>query len=140
LYGFKKIDLPDHLASLMKLIHTKIDEKFKNYKSAFRAFDNDYSGQIGFTELVEGLEMMGILLELDHMKKLFNYLDVNNDGQINFSEFWGLNYDNHLIDKDPIILKSKVKRITAPGIKQKPPLHHHNSSMSGPKSLQSTSF
>ncbi len=27
-YGFKKIDLPDHLVSLMKLIHVKIDEKF----------------------------------------------------------------------------------------------------------------
>jgi Ca2+-binding EF-hand superfamily protein len=59
----------------------------KIINNAFRAFDNDYSGQIGFTELVEGLETMGILLELDHMKKLFNYLDANNDGQINFSEF-----------------------------------------------------
>jgi hypothetical protein len=31
-YGFIKIDLPNHLTSLMKLIHMKIDEKFKNYK------------------------------------------------------------------------------------------------------------
>lgn len=31
-YGFRKIDLPDHSTSLMKLIHVKIDEKFKSYK------------------------------------------------------------------------------------------------------------
>lgn len=70
--------------------------------NAFRSFDSDYSGNIGFTELVEGLESMGILLELEHMRKLFSYLDINKDGRINFSEFWKLNYDDHLINKDKI--------------------------------------
>ena len=86
-YGFTTPSMPPHLASLMKLIHVKIDEKYKNYRDAFRAFDSDFSGVIGFTELVEGLEAMGILLQLDRMKQLFNFLDTNQDGVINFSEF-----------------------------------------------------
>lgn len=77
--------------------------------NAFRSFDSDYSGSIGFTELVEGLESMGILLELDHMRKLFSYLDVNKDGKINFSEFWKLNYDDHLINKDRIAVPLSTK-------------------------------
>ncbi|CAI2361416.1 unnamed protein product [Moneuplotes crassus] len=146
-YGFKKIDLPDHLVSLMKLIHVKIDEKFKDYKDAFRAFDNDYSGNIGFTELVEGLETMGILLELESMKKLFNYLDVNKDGEINFNEFCRLHYDSHLMNKDPPDLKYKVKPLVAfdhitksTKSAHKPPLHRPNSSVSNPTALQTQSF
>lgn len=148
-YGFKKIDLPDHLVSLMKLIHVKIHEKFNDYKNAFRAFDNDYSGNIGFTELVEGLESMGILLELENMKKLFNYLDINKDGEINFAEFCRLDYDNHLINKDPVGSsgKGKPKPLVAYDAlsktsqnsqpSHKPPLHRGSSSVSG---VQTQSF
>ena len=82
-----RLDIPGELISLIKLIHLKIEEKYKNYRDAFRAFDSDFSGKIGFKEVVEGLEAMGILLELDNMKKLFSYLDVDKDGEINFSEF-----------------------------------------------------
>ena len=68
LYGYNDIDLPEPLISLMKLIHIKIEEKYKNYKNAFRKFDTDFNGYIDFRELIEGLESMGILLDLENTK------------------------------------------------------------------------
>ena len=68
LYGYNNIDLPDPLISLMKLIHIKIEEKYKGYMNAFRAFDVDFNGYIDFRELIGGLESMGILLDLENTK------------------------------------------------------------------------
>lgn len=48
---------------------------------------------IQFREMIEGLEDMGINLDLDQFKNFFSYLDVDGDGYISFHEFCKINLD-----------------------------------------------
>lgn len=43
--------------------------------------------------MIEGLEELGITLDLDQFKGFFSYLDLDGDGYINFSEFCKMNLD-----------------------------------------------
>ena len=43
--------------------------------------------------MIEGLEDMGINLDLEQFKNFFSYLDVDGDGFISFHEFCKINLD-----------------------------------------------
>lgn len=49
---------------LMRQMHIRIEEKFKDYRKAFRTFDKDYSGGLQFNEFILGMEEMGMRLRI----------------------------------------------------------------------------
>lgn len=42
---------------------------------------------------MEGLEDLGILLDLEQFKSFFNFIDVDGDGYISFHEFCKINLE-----------------------------------------------
>jgi len=72
---------------IVEVVHIKIEEKFKNYREAFRKFNADFNDTLSFSEFVEGLESIGISLKLVDFRELYDFLDKNSDGGINFQEF-----------------------------------------------------
>ena len=57
---------------------------------AFRAFDNDKDGHLGFKEFLEGANYLGINFTDKEIKEAFDELDIDGDGYINFDEFCSL--------------------------------------------------
>jgi Ca2+-binding EF-hand superfamily protein len=78
---------------LLKLIHQKIEERYKDYRLAFRNFDKNFDGGVNFKEFVNGMENMGVSLHLEDFRRIFLALDTNNDGEITFVKFCLLNAD-----------------------------------------------
>lgn len=83
----------DRSEKLIKYIHLKIEEKFKDFRHAFRSFDKNYDGNLTFKEFMTGLENIGIRLPLEDFKLMFDALDYNNEGEIGFNSFCMLNAD-----------------------------------------------
>ena len=72
------IHCKDHITKsekLVRYVHLKLEEKFKNYRNAFRSFDKNYDGNLNFKEFMSGLENIGIRLSLQDFKKIFDYID-----------------------------------------------------------------
>ncbi|XP_052761926.1 calcyphosin-like protein isoform X2 [Mya arenaria] len=59
----------------------------KGLSVVFRAMDIDYSKRIVLEELKDALERLGIKMSDGYLKTLFDALDVNNSGGIDFCEF-----------------------------------------------------
>lgn len=78
---------------LLRYVHYRIEEKFKDFRMAFRCIDNNYDGALSFKEFVEGLERISVKFSLDDYKKIFNHIDYDNSGQIDFRKFCLLNTD-----------------------------------------------
>ena len=74
---------------ILLYIASRLDEnEINNLKKAFEAFDKVNDGQITFQELKEGL----LQLKSDHIneeeiKRLFDSIDVDKNGRIDYSEF-----------------------------------------------------
>jgi Ca2+-binding EF-hand superfamily protein len=58
-----------------------------NIGHAFRTFDTDGNSKISFQEFWHGLDKVGIPMEMNTCKEIFDYLDENNDCYIEFGEF-----------------------------------------------------
>ena len=91
------------------MIHIRIEQKFKDYGGAFRQFDLDSSGSINFEEFVIGCERCGINLILDDFKLVFNLVDFNHSGEIDFKDFCLINTDK-TNDVHLLIKNLKMKR------------------------------
>ena len=84
---------------LVKFIHMRIEEKFKDFRKGFRSFDKNYDGNLNFKEFMQGLENIGIKLVYDDYKRVFSFVDFDGKGDIDFNKFCLLNTDknsNHL--------------------------------------------
>lgn len=71
----------------------RIEEKYKNYRLAFRALDENYDGYLNFTEFIEGLEKLGVRFSLEDYMKVFSAIDFDENGLVDFSEFCLINMD-----------------------------------------------
>jgi Ca2+-binding EF-hand superfamily protein len=54
----------------------------------FRHFDTDNDGYVSMNEWFKAIEKVGVVVpSMDDLKALFQYYDVNGDGQIDYKEF-----------------------------------------------------
>lgn len=83
----------DHTYELIWYIHLKIEEKFKDYRKAFRSFDKNYDGGLSFKEFIFGLENLGVKLKYEDFRLVFNSIDYDNSWEIDFWKFCLLNTD-----------------------------------------------
>lgn len=94
LYDKKQVNvLPEELAEIIKLIHYKIEQKYKTYSDAFKALDVNRNKVIEFREFFQGLDEMGLLLKLEKTKQLFDFIDSKRSGKITFKDFLKINYE-----------------------------------------------
>lgn len=87
--------LNDRLEKLLKIIHARVEEKFRDYRTAFRNIDKDYGGYLEFKEFIVSLEEMGICLKVTDFKMIFDALDYDSRGSIDFNKFCFLNTDRY---------------------------------------------
>jgi Ca2+-binding EF-hand superfamily protein len=86
----------ERIDKLLKYVHARIEEKFRGFRQAFRSFDKDFGGSLDFKEFIIGLEGIGIRLKLEDCRLIFETLDFNNQGDIDFSKFCLLNTDRKI--------------------------------------------
>ena len=87
--------LNDRLEKLLKIIHARIEEKFRDYRTAFRNIDKDFGGFLEFKEFITSFEEMGIRLKVADFKMIFDALDYDSRGVIDFNKFCFLNSDRY---------------------------------------------
>ena len=89
--------LNERVEKLLKIFHARIEEKYRDFRTAFRAIDKDFGGQLEFKEFVMTFEEMGIKLRLSDFKLIFDALDYDGRGHIDFTKFCFLNADRYSI-------------------------------------------
>ncbi len=77
----------DRVDKLMKYIPARFEEKFKDFRMAFRHFDKNFDGGLNFKEVMIGLEDLGVRMRLGDFKLLFDFIDYDRSGEIDFSKF-----------------------------------------------------
>jgi Ca2+-binding EF-hand superfamily protein len=77
----------------LKKIHMKIEEKFKDYRRCFRSFEKVSDRFMKLNEFAIGCENIGIRLSLEEFKHVYNLLDSEQTGNIDFSQFCKINSD-----------------------------------------------
>jgi len=101
--------LNDRLEKLLKIIHARIEEKFRDYRTAFRNIDKDFGGSLEFKEFITSFEEMGICLKVADFKMIFDALDFDSRGQIDFNKFCFLNSDRYsLLDLQKRVSRSLI--------------------------------
>jgi Ca2+-binding EF-hand superfamily protein len=83
----------NEVQQLLRHIHIRFEQKFKDYRMAFRHFDMNFDGQIEFEEFVQGLEFCGIAMALEEYRKVFKLINFDNAPFINFQKFCLINVD-----------------------------------------------
>ena len=78
---------------MIQLTHAKILEKFKDFTSAFRRFDKNFDGSLNFREIKTSLDEIGMNLSLPDYRLLFEAIDYDEAGEIDFFKFTLLDYD-----------------------------------------------
>lgn len=61
----------EKIDKLVRYVHMRIEEKFKDFRKAFRSFDKNYDGNLSFKEFMSGLENIGIRLSLEDFQSIF---------------------------------------------------------------------
>ncbi|XP_032187929.1 EF-hand domain-containing family member B isoform X3 [Mustela erminea] len=87
-------------------------QNFDTLLAAFRHYDKNGDGVIDKAELREACEQASLHLDEKLLDQLFDYCDVDNDGQINYLEF-----ANFLNWKDRMTLKEHEERVIIKGKK-----------------------
>ena len=65
----------------------KIQERFYKVALAFRYFDINNNQQISYNEFEISLHRLGIKLPAVKIRQMFDYIDTDQDGQIQYTEF-----------------------------------------------------
>ena len=81
-----EIDFEEFMTFMM-LRRTDMSEA-QRIKMIFDAFDKDKSGSIERTELYEASKRIGINIPENLIDQIYNYVDKNNDGKVDFNEFF----------------------------------------------------
>ena len=109
LIGWYKITTPDvseDLLRILEIVHKRIEEKFKNYRDAFRKMNLDFNEYLSFSEFCKGLDSIGISLKITAFRKLFDFIDSDKNGRISFQEFCKI---SSTIEKAPPLAPHRLK-------------------------------
>ena len=88
------------LQQLLRIIHHRFEQKFRDYRQAFRSFDVNYDGQLEFQEFVQGLQFCNIAMPYHDYRAVYNTLNYDKAGYIDFQKFCLINIDrSNDIDK-----------------------------------------
>ena len=87
--------LDDHarIDKLFRYVHMRIEEKFKDFRHAFRTFDKNFDGGLNFKEFITGMEGIGVKLKISDYRLIFDALDYDEEGEIGFFKFCLINTD-----------------------------------------------
>ena len=85
----------NHVQGLLRQIHLRFEQKFKDYRRAFRNFDINFDGHIEFEEFVQGLEFCGIAMPLEDYRQVYDLINYDNAEYINFQKFCLINMDKN---------------------------------------------
>jgi len=77
-----------------------------NYRHAFRCFDFNHDGDLEFQEFVQGLQFCGIDMSFSDYKLVYNTLNYDDTGIIDFQKFCLINIDKSN-DVDRLIKMTK---------------------------------
>ena len=78
---------------LLQMCHHRILEKFKDFRVAFRRFDKNFDGSLNFREIITGFNEIGIQLNLPDYRLIFDKIDYDQAGEVDFFKFCLLDYD-----------------------------------------------
>ena len=81
------------MQQLLRVIHHRFEQKFKDYRQAFRCFDINFDGDLEFQEFVQGLQFCGIAMPYSDYRTVYNTLNYDNSGYIDFQKFCLINTD-----------------------------------------------
>ena len=81
------------LDQLLIHVNNRIVQKYKGFRQAFRRFDKNFDGSLNFREFMSGMYEMGINLTLPDFRLLFEKIDYDNEGEIDYFKFCLLDYD-----------------------------------------------
>ena len=94
--------------AIFKEIRDRLQGKLKRVIDLFRDIDDDNSGCITKKELGMGLKQIGYALPKEKLARIFNYLDVDGQGTIEYKELH--TYLNPTLDADEKRAKAKKAR------------------------------
>ena len=89
-----------HLLKLLSLVSSKINERFRNMREAFRYIDTDHSQSISINEFAQAIEYFRLKLSFEDIAKLYRFLDSEAKGELGYEEFTMLSEENWR-DLDP---------------------------------------
>lgn len=72
-------------------------EKFKGFRQGFRSFDKNFDGSLSFSEFIAGMNEIGIELSVIDFRLLFEQIDFNDEGSVDFFKFCLLDSDKELL-------------------------------------------
>jgi hypothetical protein len=85
----------------------RFEQKFKDYRMAFRHFDVNFDGTVEFHEFIGGLESCGINMPYSDYRLVWDLINYDGAKEITFSKFCLINMDksNNVLD----LIKSTIK-------------------------------
>ena len=78
---------------LLPHVNTRILEKYKGFREGFRKMDKNFDGSLNFREFMQGMQEMGIALTFPDYRLIFDKIDFDNAGEIDYFKFCLLDYD-----------------------------------------------
>lgn len=91
-----------YLTQVMIYLANKLDEKFTNLQQAFKFFDTDGDGCVVKSEFCAAVEKMKLSLSVKDIEMVYEYLDKDKNGKINFTEF--MQFERGSIIQDRIFI------------------------------------
>lgn len=76
-----------HLLTLLALVSSKLHERFKNLRSAFRFLDTNHSQSISLNEFAQAIDHLRLKLSFEDIVKLYRFIDKEGKGEIGYDEF-----------------------------------------------------
>lgn len=97
---------------LINLLEIKMEEKYKTIHDAFRTFDTNGDSKLKYDEFVRGVLNLGTDLSEEDIKKAFDMLDENANGEIEYHEFCA-SFDGYKRRGNPLVTSQQTKDICA---------------------------
>lgn len=97
---------------LINLLESKMEEKYKTIHDAFRTFDENGDSKLTYAEFEKGMLNLNTDLTRDDIKKAFELLDVNRNGDLEYHEFCE-SFDGYKRRGHPMVTSQQTKDISS---------------------------